>query len=147
MTMAQRVTFCFVFVMYSSCAKFEGQCSNISKYIPDSVVYCFSGTIYVVITFLICIMQKCQYLQNEKHIKRDAFFILYSVSNNLQLVFTRIGSLKGKKKKNTERVGRKRKGNKRSNFFSVSYKLPENIETYRARLFGAVSCPMLFDWL
>ena len=95
--MAQRVTFCFVFVMYSSCAKFEGQCSNI-------------------ITFLICIIQKCQYLQNEKHIKRDAFFILYSVSNNLQLVFTRIGSLKGKKKKTQRGLVGKEKETKEATF-------------------------------
>ena len=49
------------FVMYSSGAKFEDHCSNISGDILNSVFYRFSGTIYDVITFLICIIQKREY--------------------------------------------------------------------------------------
>ena len=41
------------FVMYSSGAKFEDHCSNISGDILNSVFYRFSGMIYGVITFLI----------------------------------------------------------------------------------------------
>jgi len=43
-------------------AKFEEHCSNISGDILDSVFYCLSETIYDVITFLICIIEKCEYL-------------------------------------------------------------------------------------
>ena len=50
------------FVMYISGAKFEEHRCNISRDILDSVFYCFSGTIYYVITFLICIIQKHKYL-------------------------------------------------------------------------------------
>ena len=50
------------FVMYISGAKFEEHCSNISGDIVNSVFYRFSGTIYDVINFLICILQKCEYL-------------------------------------------------------------------------------------
>ena len=50
------------FVMYSSDAKFEDHCSNISGDILNSVLYRFSGTIYDVITSLICILQKREYL-------------------------------------------------------------------------------------
>ena len=50
------------FVMYISGAKFEEHCSNISSDILDSVFYCSSGTIYDVITFLICIIRKRKYL-------------------------------------------------------------------------------------
>ena len=46
------------FVMYISGAKFEEYCFNISGGILDSVFYCLSGTIFDVITFLICIVQK-----------------------------------------------------------------------------------------
>ena len=48
--------------MYISGAKFEDHCSNISVAILNSVFYCFSETIYDVITFLICIIQKREYL-------------------------------------------------------------------------------------
>ena len=48
----------FSIVMYISGAKFGGQLPNASWDILDSVLYCFSGTIYDVITFLICITQK-----------------------------------------------------------------------------------------
>ena len=52
----------FLFLMYISGAKFEDHCSNISGDILNSVFYPFSGTIYDVITFLICIIQKREYL-------------------------------------------------------------------------------------
>ena len=48
------------FVMYISSAKFEERCSNISGDIFDLSVVLFSGTTYDVITFLICIIQKCK---------------------------------------------------------------------------------------
>ena len=51
-----------VIVMYNSGAKFEDHCSNISGNILNSVFYLFSGTIYDVITLLICILQKHEYL-------------------------------------------------------------------------------------
>ena len=50
------------FRMHISGAKFEEHCSNISGDILDSVFYCSSGTIYDVITFLICIIQNRKYL-------------------------------------------------------------------------------------
>ena len=50
------------FVMYISGAKFEDHCFNISGDILNSVFYRFSGTIYDVITSLICIIQKPEYL-------------------------------------------------------------------------------------
>ena len=50
------------FVMYISGAKFNEHCSNISKDILDPVFYCSTGSIYDVITLLICIMQKRKYL-------------------------------------------------------------------------------------
>ena len=50
------------FVMYISGAKFEDHCFNISGDILNSVFYRFSGTIYDVITSLICIIQKRKYL-------------------------------------------------------------------------------------
>ena len=46
------------FAMYISGAKFEEHCSNISGDILDSVFCCLSGTIYDVITFLICMTKK-----------------------------------------------------------------------------------------
>ena len=50
------------FVMYISGANFEEHCSNISGDIRDSVFHCSSETIYDVISFLICIIQKRKYL-------------------------------------------------------------------------------------
>ena len=55
------ILFCF-FVMYISDAKFEDHCYNISGDILNSAFYRFSVTIYDVITFLICIIQKREYL-------------------------------------------------------------------------------------
>ena len=49
-------------LMYITGAKFEDHCFNISGDILDSVFYCLCETIYDVITFLICIIQKCEYL-------------------------------------------------------------------------------------
>ena len=74
--------------MHIAGAKFEEHRSNISI---DWVLYCFSGTIYDVITFLICILQKRKYLYNEKDIpKRETpfFFTLKNLSNKQQLFFT-----------------------------------------------------------
>ena len=50
------------FVMYITGAKFEDHCSNISRDILNSVFYRFSGMIYDVITSLICMIQKLEYL-------------------------------------------------------------------------------------
>jgi len=50
------------FVMYVFGANFKEHRSNISRDIPDSVIYHFSRTTYDVMTFLICIIQKRQYL-------------------------------------------------------------------------------------
>ena len=52
------------FVMYISGAKFEDHCFNISGDILNSVylVERLGATIYDVITFLICIIQKSKYL-------------------------------------------------------------------------------------
>ena len=44
--------------MYFSGAKFEEYLSNIFWDILDSVLYCFSGITYDVVTFLICIAQR-----------------------------------------------------------------------------------------
>ena len=66
------------FVMYISGAKFEEQCFNISRDILDSMFYCSSGTTYDVITFLICIIQKRKYLQNEKrYSEKENTILLY----------------------------------------------------------------------
>ena len=50
------------FVMYGSGTKFEEHCSNICGDIFDSVFHCLSETIYDVIAFLICVIQKREYL-------------------------------------------------------------------------------------
>ena len=65
-------------MMLVSGAKFEEHCFNISRDIHDWVFYCFSGTTYDLITFLICIMQKHKYLHNEKR---------YSKTNNAVLLY------------------------------------------------------------
>ena len=64
--------------MHISGAKFEEEhCSYISRDIVDWVLYCFSGTIWHH-TFLICIIQKCKYLYNEKrYLKKEITFLLY----------------------------------------------------------------------
>ena len=50
------------FVMYITGAKFEDHFSNISGDMLNSFFYRLSGTIYDVITSLICIIQKPEYL-------------------------------------------------------------------------------------
>ena len=62
--------------MHISGAKFEEHCSNISRDIGDWALYCFSGTIFEVIAFLICIIQKREYLYNEKRYSKNAIAIL-----------------------------------------------------------------------
>ena len=61
MTTTYTVAFCS-FVMYIACAKFEEYHLNICRVILDRMLCCFSGTTYDVITFLICIIQKREYL-------------------------------------------------------------------------------------
>ena len=57
---------------------FEEHCSNMSRDIADCVLYCFSGTIYDVITFFICIIQKRKYLHDEKrYSKKENAILLY----------------------------------------------------------------------
>ena len=60
-------------------AKFEEQCSIISRDILDSVFYCSSGTIYDVITFLIYIIQKRKSVSrtNNDIPKRKTPFLFY----------------------------------------------------------------------
>ena len=53
---------CVSFVMFITGAKFEDHCSNICGDIFNSVFYRFSGTIYDVITSLVCIIQNPEYL-------------------------------------------------------------------------------------
>ena len=60
-------------------AKFEEHCLNIVRVILDWMLCCFSGTTHDVITFLICIIQKREYLQNEKrYAKKENAISLYS---------------------------------------------------------------------
>ena len=76
--MAWWVSLCF-FCDVIAGAKFEEHCFNISRGILDWVLCCFSGTTYDVITFLICIIQKREYLQNEKrYAKKENAILLYS---------------------------------------------------------------------
>ena len=63
--------------MHISGAKFEEHCSNVSRDIVEWVLFCFSGTIYDVITFLICIIQKPKYLYNEKRYSKKENAILF----------------------------------------------------------------------
>ena len=84
------------FVIPISGAKFEEHCSNISRDIVDWVLYCFSGTIYDVITFVICIIQKRKYLYKKKDItkrKTPFFFTLKNLSNKRRLFVYFIGTL------------------------------------------------------
>ena len=65
-------SFCFFLffflctLMYITGAKFEDHCSNISGDIPNSVFYRFSGTIYDVITSLICMIKNLNPLKRKK---------------------------------------------------------------------------------
>ena len=66
------------FVMYIPGAKFEDHCSNNSGDILNSVCYRFGGTINDIITFIICIIQKREYLENEKrYSKKENATLLY----------------------------------------------------------------------
>lgn len=51
-----------LFMIYSSCAAFEDYRSSISGDILDSVFNNFSCTVYYAIIFLVCIVQRRQYL-------------------------------------------------------------------------------------
>ena len=85
------------FVMYTVGAKFEEHCLNISRVILDIMLRCFSGTTYDVITFLICIIQKREYFQNEKrYSKKENAILLYSEKPFKQaaFIFYFIGTLK-----------------------------------------------------
>jgi len=62
--------------MYIAGAKFEEHCLNVSRVILDWMLCCFSGTNYDIITFLICIIQKREYLQNEKRYSKKENAIL-----------------------------------------------------------------------
>ena len=65
-------------MMLVSGVKFEEHGFNISRDICDWVLYCFSGTNYDVITFLICIIQKRKYRHNEKRYSKEKnAFLLY----------------------------------------------------------------------
>ena len=68
------------FLMYISGTKFEEHCLNIPRDILDSVFYHFSCSVYNVITFLICIMQK-------RGMNAPFFCILKSLSKKQQLFF------------------------------------------------------------
>ena len=62
-----------ILFLFISGAKSEDYCSGqyFWRLILNSIFYCFSGTIYDVISFLICIIQKGEYLQNEKRFQRE----------------------------------------------------------------------------
>ena len=62
--------------MHIAGAKFEEHYFNISRDTVEWVLYFFSGTIYDVITFLICIIQKRKYLRNEKRYSKKKNAIL-----------------------------------------------------------------------
>ena len=64
--------------MLVSGAKFEEHCFNVARDIRDCVLYCFSGTTYNVMTFLICLIQERKYLHNEKrYSKKKNAILLY----------------------------------------------------------------------
>ena len=56
--------------------KLEEHCSNISRDILDLAVKCISETIYDDTAFLICLIQKRQYLYNEKRYSKKENSIL-----------------------------------------------------------------------
>jgi len=74
--------------MYIAGAKFEGKCLNISRVILDLMLCCLIGTTFDVIAFLICIIQKREYPQNEKRYAKKEKAILLHLSNRRQLFFT-----------------------------------------------------------
>ena len=82
----------FPSLTHISGAKFDEHCSNISRDLVDWVLYCFGGTIYDVITFLICIIQKHNYLYHEKKIFQKGkhhsslLWKTFQISNNYFLL-------------------------------------------------------------
>ena len=78
--------------MYIFGVKFEEHCSNISGDILDWVLHCFSGTTYDVITFVICIIQKCIYISKKENdipkMKNAILLYFESLSNKKLLFFT-----------------------------------------------------------
>ena len=66
------------FMMHIDDAKFQEHCFNISRDIVYSVFPLFSCKPYDVITDLICIIEKCQYLFYEKrYFKKKNAILLY----------------------------------------------------------------------
>ena len=64
--------------MRISGAKFEERCPNITRDIVNWLLYCFSRTIYDIITFLFGIIQKRKYLYNEnRYSKKENATLLY----------------------------------------------------------------------
>ena len=57
-----RVSFCFFCDAHSCGAKFQELCFNISRDIFFSILPVFSCKPHDIITNLICIIEKCQYL-------------------------------------------------------------------------------------
>ena len=56
--------------MYSSGAKFEDYHSNVSRDTLDSLFYNFIGTVYYVITFVICLIQNVNISKTKKDIQK-----------------------------------------------------------------------------
>ena len=85
------------FVMYITGAKFEDHCFNILGDILDSVFYYLFGTIYDIITFLICIIQKREYLLKRQKLvqkgKRHSSWLWKSFQKSSNYVYF-IGTLK-----------------------------------------------------
>ena len=82
------------FTMYISSAKFEEHCFNISRDILDWVLYCFSGTTYDVITFLIYITWKSRYPKNEK--RYSWLWKAFQLSSNYFLVHRHFNTLQSR---------------------------------------------------
>ena len=85
------------FVMHIDDAKFQEHCFNISRDIVYSVFPLFSCKPYDVITDLICIIEKCQYLYNEKrYFKKKNAILLYFERpfKYAQKIFHFIGTLR-----------------------------------------------------
>jgi len=77
--------------MYISGAMSKEHCSfNISRNILDWLLYCFSWTTCEIITFLICIIQKRKYLQNEKRYskKQNAILLYFEKQMSSNYFFT-----------------------------------------------------------
>ena len=77
--------------MNISGVKFEEHCFPISRDILYSVFYHLNCEPHDVLTYLICVMQKPQYLSNEKtYSKKENTILIFfeKVFNNQQLLFT-----------------------------------------------------------